>query len=108
MSTMEKSQCLTNVSVMKPNVKLLYESSILHLHINASKVYKLDLEESMMLLYEALNIWPFSFINLRLYYSINLKYPSTLDSHIYTLTRYVDAKDQKNGTNNAKSDHGIA
>lgn len=80
------------------------------------------------------------FINLRLYYSINLKYLSTLDSRLkaltscrnflshsrllldmscfnnllkiyvdlYTLTRYVDAKDQKDGPNNMESDLGIA
>lgn len=55
------------------------------------------------------------FVNLRLYHSINIKYPPILDpklkalaADLYALTRYVDAKDQKDGSNNEESELRLA
>ncbi|KVG91779.1 hypothetical protein Ccrd_026109 [Cynara cardunculus var. scolymus] len=55
------------------------------------------------------------FVNLRLYHSINLKYPPILDprlkalaADLYALTRYVDAKDQTKGANIEESELRLA
>ncbi|KAI3677640.1 hypothetical protein L6452_36906 [Arctium lappa] len=55
------------------------------------------------------------FVNLRLYHSINLKYPPILDprlkalaADLYALTRYVDAKDQTKGANVEESELRLA
>ncbi|KAL4578349.1 hypothetical protein LXL04_014471 [Taraxacum kok-saghyz] len=55
------------------------------------------------------------FINLRLYSSINLKYPPILDprlkalaADLYALTRYVNAKDKKDVGNNEESELRLA